>query len=136
MDQFSRFDWIDSVDSDSVFFALKFVGLFAVLPVLMKMSRYNFFWFCKIFKTLREILRYNFVKLYAIRLYHRFCFAIPEQMSAIHRSTTELIPMHGFPSWNGPLHWRSLVLSPGPQVVEQSDQSDQVDQLPSTKKSN
>ncbi len=33
----------------------------AGLPVLMKMSRYNFFWFFKIFKTLLDILRYNFV---------------------------------------------------------------------------
>jgi hypothetical protein len=32
------------------------------LGVLMKMSNYNFFWFNKIFKTLQEILRYNFVK--------------------------------------------------------------------------
>jgi hypothetical protein len=35
----------------------KCMFLIAGLPVLMKMSRYNFFWFCKIFKTLREILR-------------------------------------------------------------------------------
>ena len=36
------------------------------LGVLMKMSRYNFFWFNKIFKTLREILRYNFVKIFQV----------------------------------------------------------------------